>query len=95
MASDTNNKEDWETTGDLAKKFKLNKSTIRDYLKKGAKLDFCIYDTQTERKRGNEKSVFKKRRKVEVFDLNNNSLGVFESNSALVRESEKKFKWEN
>ena len=86
-----NNKEDWETTGDLAKKFKLNKSTIRDYLKKGAKLDFCIYDTQTERKRGNEKSVFKKRRKVEVFDLNNNSLGVFESNSALVRESEKKF----
>lgn len=32
-----------ETTKDLAEKFNMDISTVRDYLKKGTKLGWCVY----------------------------------------------------
>jgi len=43
-----NNKEEWETTKDLAEKFKLHKSTIIKYLKKGNKINLCNYNPKEE-----------------------------------------------
>lgn len=37
------NKEEWETDKDLVNIFGLNKATIIKYLKKGTKLEWCIY----------------------------------------------------
>lgn len=38
-----NNKEEWETTSDLATLFNVNPITIKRYLSKGAKLSWCSY----------------------------------------------------
>lgn len=39
-----NNKEDWETTKDLGEIYKMSPTTIRNYLKKGLKLNWCKYN---------------------------------------------------
>lgn len=39
-----NNKKEEETTRDLSELFKVNKNTIREYLKKGTKLGWCNYN---------------------------------------------------
>lgn len=42
------NKEEWETTADLSKIFKLSLDSVRSYLKKGVKLNWCNYDSIKE-----------------------------------------------
>ena len=68
------------TISDLILKFKLCRNTIRSYLKKGESIGLCCCETR--RKNG---------RKVEVFDENMNSLGVFESASYLDKHGEELF----
>ena len=46
-----NNKKDWETTKHLAKYFKLDISTIRDYLNRGVELGLCGYNGKEEMKK--------------------------------------------
>ncbi|NGS95760.1 hypothetical protein G6Z25_02345 [Clostridium perfringens] len=89
-----NNKRNSETTTDLIKKFKLDRTTIITYLKKGTKLGWCNYDPSNERIRGSKKGTLllkrKFSRKVEVFK-DNKSLGIFSSCAELERQSEKLF----
>lgn len=80
-----NQKEYWETTGTIADKFGLNRTSIINYLKRGAKLEWCDYDPKEEmRKSWKSKSV-------EIFK-DGVSLGVFESIAELSRQSQEKFK---
>lgn len=46
-----NNKEDWETTSDLAKIFHINRHTIVEYLKFGNKYGLCKYNGKEELKK--------------------------------------------
>ena len=82
------------TTGDLGKIFKLNYSTIRNYLKKGNSLDWCGYDTKEEIMKNKNRMKFKseeiRSKKIEVFK-DGISLGVFPSIKILSQKSEKIF----
>ena len=51
-----NNKEEWETTKDLMKVFKLSRDVIIDYLKRGTKLGWCNYSGKEERINNYKKS---------------------------------------
>lgn len=42
-------KKNEETTRDVAKIFKTNKSVITNYLKEGSKLGWCIYNPEEEK----------------------------------------------
>lgn len=89
-----NNKEEWETTTDLANKFDLNISTIRRYLKKGTKLGWCDYNSKNEMKKVNIKagksSAKVCSKPIEIFK-NGESLGIFPSCAELERQSEELF----
>ena len=69
-----NNKREDETTTDVGKIFKLDRGTIRSYLKKGTKLGWCNYTANFGKK-------------VEIFKKGK-SLGIFESCAELERQSE-------
>lgn len=71
-----NNKEEWETTTDLVKLFKVSDTCIRDYLKKGTELGWCVYDIDYERKIGYKKSNERKFKPIEIFK-DGISLGKF------------------
>ncbi len=71
---------------EIASFMKIGKDTIRKYLKKGAKLGWCEYDTEKEFK----KSSIKEKVQVEIFK-DGVSQGIFESISELIRQSEKIF----
>lgn len=43
-----NNKEEWETTSDLVKAFKISRYTVISYLKRGNKLELVNYDPKNE-----------------------------------------------
>ena len=87
-----NNKEEWETTIDIANKIKCSSVTIVKYLKKGTRLEMCNYNAKEEYK----KTLFKKgirpnnSRYVEIFK-DSISLGVFDSCAELERRSEDLF----
>lgn len=85
-----NQKEEWETTKEIGVIFDLNKATIINYLKKGAKLGWCEYDPKEEMRKSALKlsSLYKKR--VEVFKCGI-SKGVFESVAELSKQSEELF----
>ncbi|WP_283695808.1 hypothetical protein [Clostridium perfringens] len=85
-----NNRRDNETTSNMGEKFKLSKSTIQNYLKKGIKLGWCDYDAKEELRKSVSKNGKTKGKKVEIFK-NNKSLGIFESCSEIERQSEKMF----
>lgn len=83
-----NNKEEWETTKDLARNvFGLSTNTINKHLKKGAKLGWTNYDPRAEAKKGSFKAGKSNGKPIEIFK-NGESLGVFESCSELSRQSE-------
>lgn len=86
-----NIKNEYETTSNLAEVFKLDRSTIRDYLKRGSGIGLCSYDAESEKKRGNDKSHINARRKVSVYDNYNNYIDTFESITHLVKVSLDKF----
>ena len=87
-----NNKEEWETTQTIADDNEWGisaRGTIRDYLKKGTKYEWCNYNANEERLKASKKNN-KNGKSVEIFKCNQ-SLGVFESASELERQSEKLF----
>lgn len=81
-----NKKNEWETTKDLEKVFKLNKTTLSKYLKSGAKLGWCNYDP-VEEKLKVSKRFNRTGSEVEVFDSLKKSQGIFISISELCRKS--------
>lgn len=85
-----NNKQEWETTSDLANHFNVSQTTIMNYLKSGERLRLCSYDVSVEKTKTAVKNGKANSRAVEVFG-NNKSLGVFESASELERRSEELF----
>lgn len=62
-----NNKEEWETTINIAEIFKLNQCTIRRYLNKGSKLGWCNYDGTKEFLRNVNKNTNLNKKPVMVF----------------------------
>lgn len=83
-----NNKEDVEATSDLARVFNINRSIICIYLKKGAKLGWCDYDTKEELRKSKLKN--KKRKAINIFK-EGKMLKTFESCAELERQSEDVF----
>lgn len=75
-----NQKEECETTTDVAKEFKLSSTTIKGYLKFGNELNWCIYNAKEEMGKINKYNL----KKIEVFK-NGISQGIF--NSALELEN--------
>lgn len=63
----------------LSKVFKLCKTTIAKYLKKGTKLGWCKYDPKEEISKNGFRNGKKSMKPIEVFDKDMNSLGIFES----------------
>lgn len=85
-----NNKEEWETTVDLAVILKVSKSSITKYLKQGQVLGWCKYNAKEEiRKRVINLNKLNCK-KVEVF-RNGISLGMFSSCVQLEKQSEELF----
>ncbi|WP_133014901.1 hypothetical protein [Clostridium cuniculi] len=89
-----NNKENWETTGTLAKEFNTNKNTIRKYLSKGTKLGWINYNPEEEAERiriqNANTNKITRIKTVEVFK-DGDSLGIFRSLSELSNVSEDVF----
>lgn len=85
-----NNKEEWETTKDLARVFKISDVTIRNYLNDGAKLNWCKYDGKSEMRKSGKAIGGLKKKKVNIFK-DNICLGTFSSCTELSKESEKVF----
>lgn len=85
-----NNKEGWETTYTIAALFKMDRTTVSGYLKKGTKLGWCIYDTKEEYIKGLNKAWLSSKKEVEIFK-DGESLGIFESCVELSRQSEELF----
>lgn len=86
-----NNKEESETTTSLVKVFKLNKSAIIKYLNQGTRLGWCNYNPKEESRKSGVMSSKKISKKVEIFNKDKESLGIFESTMQLERESEELF----
>ena len=70
------------TTKDLAKTFKKDKSTIRDYLRKGNNLGWCNYNSKEELRKNAYRNGIKNTKKIEIFK-EGTSLGKFESSKKL------------
>lgn len=89
------NKEEKETTTDLSRVFKLDKSTIRKYLKKGTLLNWCVYDSEKELIKNNKSNAILNNKltakSVDMFDCEYNLIGTFESCGELGRRSEELF----
>ena len=78
-----NDKKDWETTADLEEIFKVDKTTIRKYLKKGTELGWCNYNGKEEQEKSRRRS--KGGKAVIMYDLNNNFI-MEESSVAKLKE---------
>lgn len=86
-----NNKEEWETTTDLANKFNLSITTIRRYLKQGYKLGWCTdYNPDDELKKAYKFAIKSTAKPVKVFK-SDKLLGIYPSVSELSRQSEEIF----
>ncbi|NGU31161.1 hypothetical protein G6Z34_13810 [Clostridium perfringens] len=86
-----NNRKDGETTADVGQVFKISRTSVINYLKKGAKLRWCNYNVKEEIIKCGKKSGGYNKRKVEIFK-NNQSLGIFPSCTELERQSEELFR---
>lgn len=76
-------KKNEETTRDVAKIFKTNKSVITNYLKEGSKLGWCIYNPEEEKIKSDNR-LGKNGKKVQVFK-NGKEVGIFESANEIER----------
>ncbi|HJG96735.1 MAG TPA: hypothetical protein K8V90_06500 [Romboutsia timonensis] len=85
-----NNKEEWETTYSIASLFNLDRTTVTNYLKKGTKLGWCVYDPKYEKSKASSKNGKLFVKQIEIFK-DGESLGIFESCAELSRQSEKVF----
>lgn len=75
------------TTREISKMFSLNQQTIIRYLNKGNKISWVKYNPKEEIKNSGIKSGKMNGKKVEIFNQNNESLGIFSSCAELERES--------
>ena len=78
------------SASEIAKRLNLCDSTVRQYLKKGNKLKWCLYDGKKEQSNALVNISKEKRKQVEIFK-DGVSLGIFESAHYLDRQSEKLF----
>ena len=76
-----NNKDEQETTVDVSKIFRLNRTTVRSYLKRGIKLGLCEYDLNKEYNKRLSKvrraNKLRCSKKVEIFNLNVRNSPIF------------------
>lgn len=77
-----NQKEEWETTTNISKKFNLSSTTIKEYLKYGDGLGWCIYNPKEEMGKTNKNNL----NKIEVFK-DGFSKGIFDSALELENKS--------
>ena len=84
------NKEDITATY-LSKIFKLNRNTIRSYLKKRTELGWCNYDPDEERNKNSSKNGKKNGKPILMYDLDMNFIGEYDSVSWLDRNSKELF----
>lgn len=90
-----NNKRDWETTYDLAKKLNITVSTVRRYLKNGTDVGWTNYNPDIEKKKMHKKLAERSKninsiifsKKIEIFK-DGISQGVFKSSKELSEKSE-------
>lgn len=85
--------ESWDgikTSRDLANEFKLNRTTISTYLKKGTELGWCNYDPQLEK---HKKAIKKNKtgRRVQVFDKDGHFVGEYDNSQRLQEISKEVF----
>lgn len=78
-------------TKDIANMTGVPRCTVIKYLKNGTKLGLCNYNPKEELRKNAIKNGKLNGKRIEVFDTNDISLGVFESASCLERESERIF----
>ena len=79
-----NSKEEWETVNTIANNNEWGitaRGTIRDYLKKGTKYEWCNYDPKEELRKGSLKGWVSRCNIYEAYDLSNNF--VASSHSAM------------
>lgn len=75
----------------------VNENTIKKWLKQGSDLGLCNYNHENHKKRENkieqskQNKKTKRGKKVEMFDIQGNSLGIFKSATYLCNVSEEKF----
>lgn len=81
-----NQKEEWETTKDLSKIYKIHQATVSRYLAKGLDLGWCDYNAEEEK----IKILNKKKKRVAVF-RNDEYLYKAESIKELSNQSEDLF----
>lgn len=86
-----NNRGETETTEDLIKLFELSRTTILRYLKRGHKLNLCVYNKKEERRRAVKKIKTSLGKRIEVFK-NGVSVGIFNSATEVERLSLELFK---
>ena len=86
-----NNREEWETTVDLAKRFSMDRTTITKYLNKGTELwDWCNYDGKQEQSKNCSSISDYNKKPVEIFK-GKVSLGEFTSATDLSNQSKELF----
>ena len=78
------------TTGEIGVMMKLSYNTIRSYLKKGEKLNWCSYNPKDEIKKLCSKNGVNSGKEVEIFK-DGISLGIYPSCAELSRKSEELF----
>ena len=86
-----NNKEDWETTKDLAEYFKKDRSSIISYLTKGTELGLCNYDSKEEMSRNGSRNGRVNEKKVAMFDSSGILIDVFNSAREIESISDERF----
>ena len=90
-----NNKSEEESTLDCSKYFKLNRTTVINYLKKGTEIGWCNYNPKEESRKGNLKSgkILSERnsKPILMYDKNMNFIGEYESSTWLSKHSEELF----
>lgn len=82
------------TTGELAKLFRMNQSTILQYLKSGTELGWCNYSVERELMKRNQlaaQRIISTRSKRVVVLKNDECVGIFDSLSELERKSEETY----
>lgn len=80
------------TSKEIGYAFNLEESTVRKYLKKGNKQNWCKYDAKYEMRKNGSKNGKLMNKPIIVLDLNSKFVGEFESARDLEKQSEKLFK---
>ena len=80
-----NNKQEWETTATLSEVFGLSKVTVKEYLKKGANMGWCEYNSEEEMIKNGKLNGKLNGKHVAMYDLDGNFIMEEYSTNELVR----------